>query len=74
MFFYQELRSTSGIPKQIKNGWIKKWSACPAQGHKIKYSIKITVEPFLIDENGIIIGRYLRGDNLKKKLKGLFKE
>ena len=36
------------------------------------YGITAIPDNFLIDENGIIIARYLRGDNLKNKLKELF--
>ena len=36
------------------------------------YGVDAIPENFLIDENGIIIARYLRGDNLKEKLKELF--
>lgn len=36
------------------------------------YGIDAIPENFLIDENGTIIARYLRGDNLKEKLKELF--
>ena len=36
------------------------------------YGVQDLPDNFLIDEDGIIIARYLRGDNLKKKLKELF--
>ena len=36
------------------------------------YGVDAIPENFLIDENGTIIARYLRGDNLKDKLKDLF--
>ncbi|MEZ4970933.1 MAG: TlpA disulfide reductase family protein [Flavobacteriaceae bacterium] len=36
------------------------------------YGVDAIPENFLIDENGTIIARYLRGDNLKNKLKELF--
>ncbi len=36
------------------------------------YGIEALPDNFLIDENGIIIARYLRDDNLEKKLKELF--
>lgn len=38
------------------------------------YGVRDLPDNFLIDENGIIIARYIRGDNLKKKLKELFEE
>ena len=38
------------------------------------YGVTAIPENFLIDENGIIIAKYLRGDNLKKKLKALFED
>ncbi len=38
----------------------------------IIYGISAIPDNFLIDENGVIIARYLRGDNLKQKLKELF--
>tara|TARA_R110002051_G_C8756103_1_gene500976 strand:- start:802 stop:1914 length:1113 start_codon:yes stop_codon:yes gene_type:complete len=38
------------------------------------YGVDAIPENFLIDENGTIIARYLRGDNLKDKLKELFEE
>ncbi|MDN5216932.1 TlpA disulfide reductase family protein [Fulvivirgaceae bacterium BMA12] len=38
------------------------------------YGVGDLPDNFLIDENGIIIARYIRGDNLKKKLKALFEE
>ncbi len=38
------------------------------------YGVRDVPDNFLINENGIIIDRYLRGDNLKKRLKELFKE
>ena len=38
------------------------------------YGVTAIPENFLIDENGIIIDRYLRSDNLKKKLRELFED
>ncbi|MDN5202776.1 TlpA disulfide reductase family protein [Fulvivirgaceae bacterium BMA10] len=38
------------------------------------YGVRDLPDNFLIDENGMIIDRYLRGDNLKKKLKALFED
>lgn len=38
----------------------------------IIYGVEAIPENFLIDENGTIIARYLRGDGLKNKLKELF--
>lgn len=38
------------------------------------YGVRDLPDNFLIDENGIIIARYLRDDNLKNKLKELFDE
>lgn len=36
------------------------------------YGVEALPDNFLIDENGIIVARYLRDDNLKRKLKELF--
>jgi hypothetical protein len=38
------------------------------------YGVDAIPENFLIDESGTIIARYLRGDNLKNKLKELFEK
>ena len=38
------------------------------------YGVRDIPDNFLIDENGIIIARYIRGNNLKKKLKELFED
>ncbi len=38
------------------------------------YGVRDIPDNFLIDDNGVIIERYIRGDNLKKKLKELFEE
>ena len=38
------------------------------------YGVRDIPDNFLIDENGVIIARYIRGDNLKKKLKKLFED
>lgn len=38
------------------------------------YGVRSLPDNFLIDENGEIIARYIRGDNLKKKLKELFED
>ncbi|WP_072881408.1 TlpA disulfide reductase family protein [Salegentibacter echinorum] len=38
------------------------------------YGVTAIPENFLIDENGIIIARYLRGNNLEKKLKELLEK
>jgi len=40
----------------------------------IIYGVRDIPDNFLIDENGTIIARYIRGDNLKKKLKELFEK
>lgn len=38
------------------------------------YGVRSLPDNFLIDENGEIISRYIRGNNLKKKLKELFED
>ncbi|GAA3556414.1 TlpA disulfide reductase family protein [Snuella lapsa] len=36
------------------------------------YGVRDIPDNFLMDENGVVIARYLRGDDLKQKLKSLF--
>ncbi len=36
------------------------------------YGVRDIADNFLIDENGIIIARFIRGEKLEKKLKDLF--
>lgn len=61
--------------QQDKQSWVQVIDQQgPGSGISEKFYIRGIPDNFLVDPNGVIVARYLRGDNLKKKLQEIFEE